>query len=225
MTPFDPSALLAMLLAFYPTVSPAALALARRERPEYFAAGQIIGSKGDKLQLPDGRVFDCIFAAGGAPGQQRWQAIDVTNDPGGSGGGFDLEAGPLVPMDDAALDVLGGGESFTSIVADELDAFGASDERLQAAATAAAEFDGAGRIEDSFARTIEPAAEHHTAMRVALDLDDPAEEFEAAGLSQETIDSSLTQYDEPKPDDLPEPDPGNDPEPDPGNTGRVPAPE
>jgi hypothetical protein len=82
VTPFDPFALLSMLLAFYPAVSPAAFAQARRERPEYFAGGSIIGSKGDKLQLPDGRVFDCIFASGGPLSGQRWQVLDVTNDDG-----------------------------------------------------------------------------------------------------------------------------------------------
>jgi hypothetical protein len=39
VTPFDGAALLAMLLAFYPAVSAAALARARSERPEYFAGG------------------------------------------------------------------------------------------------------------------------------------------------------------------------------------------
>jgi hypothetical protein len=68
VTPFDPVALLAMLQAFYPTPSGAALAQARAERPEYFAGGELFGSKGDKLRLGDGRVFDCIFAAGGLPG-------------------------------------------------------------------------------------------------------------------------------------------------------------
>jgi hypothetical protein len=98
VTPFDPHALLVMLLTFYPIVSVAALQRARAERPEYFAAGTLFGSKGEKLLLPDGRAFDLIFAAGGLPGQQRWQVIEA--GPGGDGDGFGLEAGPLAPVDE-----------------------------------------------------------------------------------------------------------------------------
>jgi hypothetical protein len=96
MTPFDAVALLAMLLAFYPTVNASELARARRERPEYFAGGTLLGSKGDKLRLPDGRIFDLIQNAGGLPGQQRWQVIE----PGPSvPEPWPLEAGPLTPID------------------------------------------------------------------------------------------------------------------------------
>jgi hypothetical protein len=122
VTPFDPDALLAMLLAFYPTPSAAALRQARAERPDYFAGGTLIGSKGDKLRLGDGRVFDLVFASGGLPGQQRWQVIDVTNDPGSAGDPFALEAGPLTPID--STDVWPGSPApgFESYVAGELGA-------------------------------------------------------------------------------------------------------
>lgn len=96
MTPFDAGALLVMLQSFYPVVSGSELARARRERPEYFASGALFGSHGDKLLLPDGRVFDCIFAAGGLPGTQRWQVIEPgpsVDEP------YPLEPGPLTPLD------------------------------------------------------------------------------------------------------------------------------
>lgn len=57
MTPFDAIALAAMLRAFYPEPGRPALERARRERPEYFAAGRLTGVAGNVLQLPDGRVF------------------------------------------------------------------------------------------------------------------------------------------------------------------------
>ncbi len=63
MTPFDPAALVAVLAAFYPTVSTDALAQARRERPRVFAGGALVGA-GDRLQLADGRVFLLIWQGG-----------------------------------------------------------------------------------------------------------------------------------------------------------------
>lgn len=94
VTPFNPQALLAMLLAFYPECSPANLARAWRERPEYFAGGVIIGNKGDALRLPSGEVWDLIFDVDN-PSTRHWQAIR----PGGGGGGdedpFALDPGPV----------------------------------------------------------------------------------------------------------------------------------
>lgn len=97
MTPFDPAALVAMLLAFYPAVSVAALVRARRERPEYFAAGELFGTHGEKLRLPDGRIFDLIFDVDGP--RRRWQAVDVTGEVPGGSESFPLEPGPLEPID------------------------------------------------------------------------------------------------------------------------------
>jgi hypothetical protein len=131
MTPFDATALLVMLLAFYPTVSGAELARARRERPEYFAAGVLFGTKGDKLQLPDGRVFDLIANAGGLPGTQRWQVIEPgpsVDDP------WPLEPGPLTPIDASGADTPPGERTtFQSLVAGAIDAIGGSDAALQSA--------------------------------------------------------------------------------------------
>lgn len=64
MTPFDPDTLQAMLTVFYPRASAAALRVARIERPEYFAGGQLVGHGGDELALGDGRRFRCIDYAG-----------------------------------------------------------------------------------------------------------------------------------------------------------------
>lgn len=77
MTPFDPGALLAVLAAFYPDVSPAALARARSDRPGVFAGGSLVGD-GSELALGDGRVFDLIGPAG-------WQVVGHSDDPAVAG--------------------------------------------------------------------------------------------------------------------------------------------
>ena len=100
MQPFDPIALVAMLLTFYPIVSMTALRRARQERPEYFGAGVLFGTVGEKLALPDGRVFDLIFDADGP--QRRWQAIDVTAGGETERTPWPLEPGPLTPLDPEA---------------------------------------------------------------------------------------------------------------------------
>ncbi|HEY3042610.1 MAG TPA: hypothetical protein VGJ39_01200 [Vicinamibacterales bacterium] len=103
MTPFDPIALLVMLQTFYPIVGPAAFERARRERPEYFSGGTIIGTGRDKVQLPDGRIFDCIFNVGGI--DQRWQVLEIPPGagPGGPADPFALDEGPLTPIDESAF--------------------------------------------------------------------------------------------------------------------------
>jgi hypothetical protein len=131
VTPFDATALLVMLLAFYPTVSGAELARARRERPEYFAAGVLFGTKGDKLQLPDGRVYDLIANAGGLPGSQHWQVIEPgpsVDDP------WPLEPGPLTPIDTSGTTTPPGERTtFQTLVADAIGAIAGSDAALQSA--------------------------------------------------------------------------------------------
>lgn len=97
MTPFDPVALLVMLQAFYPIPTVINLQRARRERPEYFAAGTLFGSSGEKLLLPDGRAFDLIFDAGGP--RAHWQVIPAGGTDGGNDDLFPLEPGPLAPLD------------------------------------------------------------------------------------------------------------------------------
>lgn len=77
MTPFDPSALVAILSAFYPDVSTASLAKARAERPGVFQGGTLVGD-GSQLQLPDGRLFDLI-------GPRGWQVVRHSDDPAVAG--------------------------------------------------------------------------------------------------------------------------------------------
>jgi len=96
VTPFDPAALVAVLSAFYPTVDVATLAQARRARPGVFAGGALVGD-GDRLQLPDGRVFLLIW-------QGAWTAVGDTPDPAAAGvwdanriAGFFLTYGLVVP--------------------------------------------------------------------------------------------------------------------------------
>ena len=208
MTPFDPVALVAMLVAFYSPPSVPKLQQARAERPTYFAGGTLRGTSGEKLFLPDGRIFDLIFAVDGPVAQRRYQALDVTTATGDPDP-FPLEPGPLDPLDEEApiFPTPRTGE-FTSLVAEELAGFGASDQQLELAGVAVAEFGGATALEASSAQLLGPAAEHHAAMRVALDLDDPAEELEAAGLTRGTIEAAVNEYADDPPPDIAEPEPG-----------------
>jgi hypothetical protein len=213
VTPFDPFALLSMLLAFYPAVSPAAFAQARRERPEYFAGGSIIGSKGDKLQLPDGRVFDCIFASGGPLSGQRWQVLDVTNATASGSDGFALEAGPLTPLDEQTPLASLTATSFEGIVADELSAFGDSDGLLHAAADAASRFDGSADLEQAAGELLGPAGEHHDGTTRALDGDSLTELLETTDAHGRIIDDTLPETEVELPDDINEPPEPGDPRP------------
>src|SRR4051812_25144545 len=162
-----------MLQAFYPAVSVAQLQRARVERPEYFAAGRLGGSKGEKLFLADGRVFDLILAAGGPASGQRWQVLDGTNDGRAGDDPFALEEGPLTLLDDSDVETFPPAPAFESLVAGELDAFGASDALLDRAESAVVEFDGAAALDESFAREVEPALEYHAATLAGLVADDP----------------------------------------------------
>jgi hypothetical protein len=208
VTPFDPVALVAMLVAFYPVVSAAAFLRARSERAEYFAGGTIFGSKGDKLRLPDGREFDCIVAAGGPVSGRRWQCSLI--DPNAPGGvdPFPLEDGPLAPLDEEIQIFPGDDESFEALVAGHLAGFGSSAEQLDDAASAVAESDGSGALEDSFARTIEPAIVAAAANELALDAVDPSEVAQAADGNVTTIDDKEPTDVEDEPPDIPDPNPG-----------------
>jgi hypothetical protein len=145
-----------MLLTFYPDVSAAAFARARRERPEYFSGGTIVGSHGDKLRLPDSHIWDCIFDVENATGQRHWQCIDVS-DGGGTGDPvFALEPGPLTPIDETQWPKPTPQPVFLPIVVDALDGLAGSDTVLGSAASTIAEassgaaFDAAvsGAIDD-----------------------------------------------------------------------------
>lgn len=155
MTPFDDRALLAMLLAFYPIASPAAFARARQERPEYFAAGVIFGSKGDKLRLPDGREFDCIIAAG-LPGSSRWQVALIV--PGEDGDGpFPLEPGPLTPLDGGDEPPAVDPATFAGLLGGAFESLGASAATIDAAHSALAETADAAQLADGGGGELEDA--------------------------------------------------------------------
>jgi len=199
MTPFDPIALLAMLQAFYPVVGPAALARARRERPDYFAGGELVGSSGDKLRLLDGRIFDLIFDVLGP--NTRWQAIEVGAGPGAPDvdDPFALEAGPLVPIDLSAWPDTPAPPVFTPLVAGAIQELGASGTILDDASSTIAAHSSPAAFEDAFGRTIEPAATQLAAEGYALDQADPSDVLVQTAAQSSAIDAEAGVYDEPPP--------------------------
>jgi hypothetical protein len=217
VTPFDPFALVAMLSAFYPVVTPANFARARAERPEYFAGGFIMGSKGDKLTLPDGRVFDCIFAAGAPVTERRWICIDVTNEKGGPVDAFPLEPGPLVPLDEAIVIFGDGGTDFAGLVGGHLADFGGSEGLLDRAAHDVTETPIDVSIAAGYAQTIDPAGEQNAAIRAALNADNPVDVLERAEAHNGVVDSESGKYDEEAPPDIEAPYPGEPPDEGPSN--------
>lgn len=223
MTPFDPFALVAMLTAFYPVVTPANFARARSERPEYFAAGRIVGSKGDKLQLPDGRVFDCIYAAGAPVSERRWICIDVTNEKGGPVDAFPLEPGPLEPLDEAMAIFPATGSDFAGLVGRHLEDFGGSEGLLDRAARDVVETPIDVFVAEGYARTVDPAAEHHAAIRAALDADNPIDVLERAESHDGIVNEQSGHYDEEPPPDVEAPYPGEPPDEGPRNPEPPPA--
>lgn len=202
MTPFDPIALLAMLQAFYPIVGPAALARARRERPDYFSAGEIIGTSGDKLRLPDGRIFDLIFDVNGP--FTRWQAIEVGTGPGGPDvdDPFALEAGPIVPIDLSAWEPTASVPVFQTLVAGHLAALGASEDILGHAAADVARSGDPGPIQDAWARTMDPAIERLAAEGFALDAADPSSELLTLAGQSSAADAHAGEFTEPAPPEI-----------------------
>lgn len=216
MTPFDGTALLAMLLSFYPSVNGSELARARRERPEYFAGGLVFGSKGDKLGLPDGRVFDLIFASGGLPGQQRWQVIEP--GPGDVGDPFPLEAGPLTPIDAGLEPAPGEATTFQALVADAVESLGASDGVLAAASQRVTEAAASGVLVDDGGGELADVEQVVAEIERSRDADALAEIVGQVESLAQAIEVTDSEYDEapvepPVPDitmPVQEPDPDND---------------
>jgi hypothetical protein len=219
MTPFDPWALLAMLLAFYPTPSAAALRQARAERPEYFAGGTIIGSKGDKLQLPDARVFDLIFAAGGLPGDQRWQVIDVTGDAGGDE--WPLEPGPLTPIDPSTFPASGGDSALETLWGETWAALGNPDAGIGRALTEIGSIADATPMVNSYYADVGAAAGAVDDQLASLHVLDPADLIDATQGEAYTIDGAREEIVNPadEPDDVNAPDPGVPPHEEPPSPG------
>jgi hypothetical protein len=204
VTPFDATALLAMLLTFYPIVGPAALARARSERPEYFAAGTIGGKGGDKLLLPDGRVFDLIYGVSGPSDQWRWQVVELglgiepPPDP------FALEPGPITPIDLSAFLPFDRAPTFAPLVARELAALPALDAGLfvarQAIAAGAAAF-RPGDLDADLGEAIDAIPGVHTLLDQAI----PADELGQSQNQSTEAGATAPIYDEPLPGEFPGP--------------------
>lgn len=221
VTPFDPDALVAMLRAFYPQPSGAAFALARAQRPEYFAGGVIFGSKGDKLRLPDGREYDCILAAGGPPSSRAWMCSLIEPGDPGVDDPFALDDGPLAYIDDGVVIFPGDVPDFEQLVVTELGALDGAEgvlDRAGADVQVAADPD---RFDGSYRALVDPAREAHVRLRNALDGDDPMDVIESTNAHDGEIDSARGDYVESPPPDTPEPDPGSPPD-EPPNPPRPP---
>lgn len=195
MVPFDPVALLAMLLAFYPVVGPAALLRARAERPDYFAGGEIRGTKGDKLWLPDGRKYDLIFATGSPA--QHWQVLGPLPDGAGAAPDdpFALEDGPLARLDPARFVLLPRAPEFQPLVAAAVAEWSGHDTALATAHASMVEgadpiaLDLAGGELDGAEGALGP---HHA----LLDQANPADVIGTTDAHGATIDSELDALDE-----------------------------
>lgn len=178
MTPFDSVALLAMLLAFYPIVSVAALQRARQERPEYFAAGVLESTSGEKLRLPDRRLFDLIFDVENVTGQRRWQVSLIDESGAGDADPFALEAGPLTPIDVARFAPRLVAPAFTPLAgaaAAELAGVGLVLDRAHGQLL---ELPAPATLEGAF-RGVDDAAAAVPGLAAELDLATPAELFGA----------------------------------------------
>lgn len=214
MTPFDPTALLVMLLTFYPVVSGEELLRARRERPEYFAGGEIIGRHSDALRLPDGIVWDLIFNVDGLPGTQRWQAIIPG---GGSGAGdpeFVLAAGPLAPLDEQRFPRPTPAAIFEPLVTDALLELRGSDAVLERVVTEALEAGSPAAIDAAFESQLAAASSAPADLHALLDAADPSDVMRTTSNMDPRIDAREADYDEPPPGDMPDatpPAPGTPP--------------
>lgn len=213
MTPFDPAALLAILLTFYPSVSIATLQRARQERPEYFAAGTLGGTHGEKLALDDGRIFDLIFSVDG-PDPARWQVIDVTHaggepiDPA-----FALAPGPLRPIDLAAWPRRVPVDTFQPLVGAALDALGGSDATLGRAVTELAGVADGADLQGAWDATLGGAPDVLVDLHRALDAAEPGELGDATTIQAAAIDGAESPFDVGDPGDLPDVgDPGDPPD-------------
>jgi len=204
MTPFDPVALLVMLLTFYPVVSVAALQRALRERPEYFAAGVLVSTSGEKLQLPDGRVFDLIFDVDGVSGGPRWQVIEAF--PGDATDPFPLERGPLVPIDIDGILPPAPEPTFAALMGQALGELGATEPIIDSAIRDLVAAGDDGGLDAEYDDTIGPAAATLTGDVVELEQLRVTELLEQSEGVEREVDDSEGDF-PPLPSDAPEPPP------------------
>lgn len=212
LAPFDPGAVLALLQAFYPVVSPAALAQALAAHPDTFGYGVITRPNGDKIQLPDGRIYDCIVNSGGRPGTTFWSCsyVDPT-DPGGPDDPFALEDGPLAYLDENLQVFSGSGRSNVDVVAEQLAPLAGADGVLDGAGQAIVTFDGAAQVDGAYNALVAPAREVHAGVVDTFDQADPSSVIDATNSHDGEIDSARGDYVEDPPPPTDEPDPGAPP--------------
>lgn len=211
MTPFDGAALVAMLMTLYPVVTPANFVRARAEQPSYFANGIIFGSKGDKLQLPDGRQFDCIFAAGGPVSGRRWICMEIDPNAPGAEDVFALSPGPLEPIDEQQVIFPGGDPSLESFITGELGPLDGAEGVLDGARDAVIVAADPIQLEGTYRALVEPAAAAHATLRAALDDDNPGDVIDRTNAHDPEIDAARGDYVTEEPGDGEPPDPGGPP--------------
>jgi len=203
MTPFHPTALLAMLLTFYPLVNVAELQRARRERPDYFAGGTLFGSTGEKLRLPDGRVFDLIFDASNVdPARRRWQVI--LPGPGtADDAAFPLEAGPFTPIDADAWPAPHAAPVFVPLVAAAYASLGDADGLFGTAASSLTAASAPAALTTVFESTIGAAERKISSSQSALTAADPTDVILAAGGVVPVLNAHEGEFSEPAPPEFP----------------------
>jgi hypothetical protein len=197
VTPFDAVALVAMLVAFYPAPTVAHLRRARDERPEYFAGGILFGSAGEKLRLPDGRVFDLIFDAGGAAA--HWQALDVTDSGPAPDDLFPLEEGPLVPLDAETPGPVAPVDSFAALVGAALGSLGPEDGVIAGAHQVLAEASSSDALLGSYSATVGAAEGALADELAAAGTIDTAGLIEASAAISDALEATDAEYDVPPP--------------------------
>ena len=205
----DPTAIVALLNAFYLPCSPANLARARRERPEYFAGGTLIGKSGDALQLPDGDVWDLIFDVDD-PNRRRYQAIR----PGGAGAAgddpFRLAPGPLAFLEPDDFPPPQFERTFETLIGRLAPALGGADAAVGAdVAIITAAADPAGldaETEDLIGGAARDTDGHAASLYTVL----PTDEIARAGELVDTTYVRENDYPDPNgaPGDVPVGDPG-----------------
>jgi hypothetical protein len=212
VTPFDPQALLVMLLTFYPIVSVAELQRARAERPEYFAAGTLFGTVGEKLLLPDGRAFDLIYDASGPLASRRWQVIEA--GPGGDGDPFGLEAGPLGPVDEPTAVPPLSDPTFVPLVSGAIGELSVLEQRIGDSGTTIATNVADGDVTPLLDAELGEAFYQHEQTSRALEGETIAELIDHTDGLERAIDGHEAEVPDQPPSTDPEPpayDPGNPP--------------
>jgi hypothetical protein len=189
-----------------------------------FAGAVPIGHGGDKIQLPTGAIWDCIFNVDGPPAKRRWQMLYIDpNAPPPPPDPFALEPGPLAFVDETTPIGPLGGPSFESIAADVLEPLNGADGVLASGADTVTGLDVGAGLDDGSGSSLSDAIDGHTETRAAIEADNPADVVDATNNHGAEITSGQGDYVEPPVPDAPVPDPG-DPPPD-VNTPPPPPPE